>query len=132
MSVRIPRLAKKQRIILAGILVALSFILDKTIGLKPVTIIVMLVSTITAGTPIFLKAVEALKYRIVGIDALVTIAVTGFGTSADVAGDSLPGCLGHFRTGIHCRRYWEWCKTRHTGQERRDHGETGCAQSYRF
>lgn len=79
MSVRLqmPELTKKQRIILAGILVALSFILDKTIGLKPVTIIVMLVSTIIAGTPIFLKAIGALKYRIVGIDALVTIAVTG-------------------------------------------------------
>jgi len=77
MSVRIPRMTKKQRIILAGILVALSFILDKTIGLKPVTIVVMLLSTIIAGTPIFLKAFGALKYRIVGIDALVTIAVTG-------------------------------------------------------
>jgi len=78
MSVRrIPRMTKKQRIILSGILVALSFILDKTIGLKPVTIVVMLTSTIIAGTPIFLKAIGALKYRIVGIDALVTIAVTG-------------------------------------------------------
>lgn len=77
MRVSIPKLTKKQRIILSGILVSLSLILDKMIGLRPVTIITMLVSTFIAGTPIFLKALAALKYRIVGIDALVTIAVTG-------------------------------------------------------
>lgn len=37
----------------------------------------MLISTIISGTPIFKKAINTLKYKIVGIDALVTIAVIG-------------------------------------------------------
>lgn len=37
----------------------------------------MLAATVIAGTPIFKKAIGALRYRIVGIDALVTIAVVG-------------------------------------------------------
>ncbi|AKG33327.1 heavy metal translocating P-type ATPase [Paenibacillus durus] len=68
---------KGQRILLSGILMAVSFILNKTIGYEPVTIFVMIASTVVAGTPIFKKAIGALKYRIVGIDALVIIAVTG-------------------------------------------------------
>ncbi|KUO72416.1 MAG: HAD family hydrolase [Desulfosporosinus sp. BRH_c37] len=71
------KMTKGQRIIISGLLVAISFILDKTIGYEMVTIIVMIASTIVAGTPIFMKAIGALKYRIVGIDALVTIAVIG-------------------------------------------------------
>lgn len=71
------KLSKGQRISIAGILIVMSFILNKTIGYTQITIAFMLATTVLAGTPVFKKAIEALKYRIVGIDALVTIAVVG-------------------------------------------------------
>jgi Cd2+/Zn2+-exporting ATPase len=71
------RMSKKQIIIVSGFLVALSFALKQTLGYAPLTIAAMLATTVVAGTPIFRKAFGALRYRIVGIDALVTIAVTG-------------------------------------------------------
>jgi Cd2+/Zn2+-exporting ATPase len=76
---RLPkiRLSKKQIIIVSGILTAVSFALKQTLGYAPLTIAAMLATTVVAGTPIFRKAIGALRYRIVGIDALVTIAVTG-------------------------------------------------------
>jgi Cd2+/Zn2+-exporting ATPase len=70
-------MTKQRIIIVSGSLVALSFILKQTIGYAPATIVAMLATTVVAGTPILLKAWAALRYRIVGIDALVTIAVTG-------------------------------------------------------
>ncbi|MGI6344933.1 MAG: heavy metal translocating P-type ATPase [Bacillota bacterium] len=70
-------LTKGQRVALSGVLIAVSYLLRQTIGYQPVTVIFMLASTIVAGTPIFFKAIGALRYRIVGIDALVTIAVVG-------------------------------------------------------
>ena len=69
--------SKKMRLVMATILLVSSFVLHKTIGYEAVTIIVMIVSTLVAGIPVFKKAISALKYRIVGIDALVTIAVVG-------------------------------------------------------
>lgn len=71
------KLTKGQRVLISGILAAISFILKEAIGYALITKIVMIASTIIAGTPIFKNAFEAVKYRIVGIDALVTIAVTG-------------------------------------------------------
>jgi Cd2+/Zn2+-exporting ATPase len=68
---------RQKKVVSATVLVAISFLLLKTTGYHPVTIAVMLVSTALAGFPIFLKAVAAARYRIVGIDALVTIAVIG-------------------------------------------------------
>ncbi len=73
----IMRMSRKQIILFAGLLAAISFALKETIGYRLVTIIMMLAATIIAGTPIFKKALVALRYRIVGIDALVTIAVLG-------------------------------------------------------
>ncbi len=70
-------ITKKQRIIIATVLVASSFVLLKTIGYELPTIVLMLSSTVVAGVPIFRKALAAVRYRIVGIDALVTIAVIG-------------------------------------------------------
>ncbi len=61
----------------SGILAAVSLVLKKLIGYEPVTIIMMMAATAIAGAPIFKKALGALRYRIIGIDALVTIAVTG-------------------------------------------------------
>jgi Cd2+/Zn2+-exporting ATPase len=71
------RMGKGPRIAVSGTLAAASFLLMETAGYGPVTVAMMLASTIIAGTPIFMKAAGALRYRIVGIDALVTIAVGG-------------------------------------------------------
>lgn len=71
------KITKDQRILVSAVLVLASFILYKTIGYEIITIVVMILSTLVAGMPIFLKAFSSLKYRIVGIEALVTIAVTG-------------------------------------------------------
>ncbi|MFH2115196.1 MAG: cation-translocating P-type ATPase [Spirochaetota bacterium] len=71
------KMSKKQIIIVSGILTALSFALKQTLGYAPLAIAAMLATTVVAGTPIFRKAFGALRYRIVGIDALVTIAVSG-------------------------------------------------------
>jgi Cd2+/Zn2+-exporting ATPase len=70
-------ISKTQRVIVASVLVGLSFVLLKVMGYVPVTIIIMIASTLVAGTPVFRKAFSALRYKIVGIDALVTIAVVG-------------------------------------------------------
>ena len=71
------KLTKSRRVLLAGILISIGYILNKLIGYETITIIVMLGVTLIAGIPIFKKAIEALKYKIVAIDALVTIAVVG-------------------------------------------------------
>ncbi len=71
------KLTKNQRIWIAGVLVSISFVLHRLVGYTPITIITMVVSTFVAGAPIFRNAFQAAKYKIVGIDALVTIAVTG-------------------------------------------------------
>ncbi len=70
-------MTKGRRILLSGILVAVSYLLKRAMGYAPITVVLMLASTVLAGTPIFRKAIGALRYKIVGIDALVTIAVTG-------------------------------------------------------
>lgn len=72
-----PTITKQQRIIVSGLLAAASFLLKEAIGYAPVTVAAMLAATFVAGTPIFKKAAGALRYRIVGIDALVAIAVIG-------------------------------------------------------
>jgi len=72
-----PKISKKHRVILATLLVVTAFVLKEISGYSPITIIFMLATAIVAGLPIFKNAFAALKYRIVGIDALVTIAVTG-------------------------------------------------------
>lgn len=71
------KLSKTNRLILAGVLAGSGYVLNKLIGYHPATIVLMLAATLIAGTPIFIKAARAVRYWIVGIDALVTIAVTG-------------------------------------------------------
>jgi len=73
----VKKINRKQRLIIASILIVLGFVINKLIGYKPITIILMLAVTIISGAPIFKKAFQAVKYKIVGIDALVTIAVIG-------------------------------------------------------
>ncbi len=70
-------MSKKGSIILGTPLVLLSFILYKTVGYQLVTIIVMLATALLAGGPIIYRAVVALRYRVIGIDLLVSIAVVG-------------------------------------------------------
>lgn len=71
------RLTKGKRVFISGVLIAASYLLKRLIGYETPTVILMIATTIIAGTPIFVKAIGAIRYRIVGIDALVTIAVTG-------------------------------------------------------
>lgn len=71
------KLSKSQRVLISGILVAISLILKLSIGMHTVTSIFMIISTIIAGYPILRNAIAAIRYGIVGIDALVSIAVIG-------------------------------------------------------
>ncbi|MFM9331409.1 heavy metal translocating P-type ATPase [Paenibacillus mesotrionivorans] len=69
---------QKERIILtAGLLIAISFLLKIGAGLGLVSDLLMIAAALTAGYPIMKNAIQAIRYRIVGIEALVTIAVTG-------------------------------------------------------
>lgn len=61
----------------SGLLAVLGFVLHKTQGYVPFTIVVMLLGTAIAGIPILLRAWQALRYKVVGIDTLVSIAVIG-------------------------------------------------------
>jgi Cd2+/Zn2+-exporting ATPase len=70
-------MTKKQTTMVAGVLVTASFVLHQLLDYAAVTIVFMLATTLVAGAPIFKKAFGALRYRIIGIDALVTIAVIG-------------------------------------------------------
>ncbi|MFD3257911.1 heavy metal translocating P-type ATPase [Paenibacillus lentus] len=71
------KIKQNHRVIVASILVTVSFILNKSLEYAWITIMVMAASTLIAGVPIIVNAVRALRYWIVGIDALVTIAVIG-------------------------------------------------------
>ena len=71
------KLSKKLNALLATFLIMVGFTLYKTIGYSWHSVFIMLVVTLVAGLPVFKKALISLKYKVVGIDALVTIAVTG-------------------------------------------------------
>jgi len=68
---------KTSTLIVATILVVASFFLNRLYRYLPVTIAVMLASTVLAGYPVVRKAVGALRYRIVGIEVLVSVATIG-------------------------------------------------------
>lgn len=71
------KIGKGQRLVLSGILISISFIL-KQINLNPNIIsFFMIAAAIVAGTPIAKNALSALRYKILGIDALVTLAALG-------------------------------------------------------
>jgi Cd2+/Zn2+-exporting ATPase len=76
-GIEMKKINKTQRLIIVTILIAIGFVLNKLIGYKAITIVLMLAVTIISGVPIFKKAFQAVRYKIVGIDALVTIAVIG-------------------------------------------------------
>ena len=71
------KLTTGQRVLISGLLAVTSFILKSTIGQQPITSIVMIATAVMAGTPILRNAFSALRYKILGIDALVSIAVLG-------------------------------------------------------
>lgn len=71
------KLTKAQRVWLSGILVVIAFVLKNTIGQQTITSVVMILAAIIAGTPILRNAISAARYWIIGIDALVSIAVIG-------------------------------------------------------
>ena len=71
------KLTKKQIIQLSTVMITLAFILRQFSNLQTLAVGLMLVTTVVAGTPIFKKALSALRYKIIGIDALVSIAVIG-------------------------------------------------------
>ncbi len=71
------RRKKEWMILTAGLLIVSSFLLKAVGGLGFVSDMLMIAAALTAGAPIMKNAVQALRYRIIGIEALVTIAVTG-------------------------------------------------------
>lgn len=66
-----------QSIALQALLISIAYGLNKALGSVPVTVVFMLAATAAAGAPVLRKAIAAARYRIIGIDALVTIAVAG-------------------------------------------------------
>lgn len=71
------KISKGQRVVFAGILIGVSFILKRTDIDIWVANIFMIGGAIVAGLPIMKNALSALRYKILGIDALVSLAVIG-------------------------------------------------------
>jgi len=69
-------LTKNRSIALQAVLIVIAYGLQKALGYAPVTVAVMLLATAVRAR-ILKKAIAAARYRIIGIDALVTIAVIG-------------------------------------------------------
>lgn len=72
-----PVINKKQRVLVSGSIILISLILEKLAGYSGVADILMIAAAFISGYPTAISAFRALRYRILGIDALVTIAVTG-------------------------------------------------------
>lgn len=70
-------LSKGKIVMISGVLTAVSFLLKELVGYETITVVFMLAAAATAGAPVIRKALGAIRYGIVGIDALVTIAVVG-------------------------------------------------------
>ena len=71
------RISKGQRVALSGVLIIISFILKYTNAAISLANLFMILAAFVSGLPIAKNAFSALRYKIVGIDALVTLAVTG-------------------------------------------------------
>lgn len=72
-----PRISKGQRVALAGTIIIASLLLERMTRYSGISDALMIVAAFVAGYPIALGAIRALRYKLLGIDALVTIAVTG-------------------------------------------------------
>lgn len=64
------QLKKSHQVWASGTLALAGYVLMRTIGYHPVTIGLMLAATLIAGLPIFRKAFQAIRYKIVGISTL--------------------------------------------------------------
>ena len=62
---------------ISGLLIVVSFVVARMFGSDGVGNIFMVAAAAVAGTPIVLKAAQALKVRVVGIDLLVSVAAVG-------------------------------------------------------
>lgn len=71
------RMSKGQRVWVSGILIVLALVIKKLQLAPNISDILMIAAAFMAGYPIALDAVRALRYKILGIDALVTLAVVG-------------------------------------------------------
>lgn len=63
--------------LLATVLTSIAFVLDKLNIGRPVVVVFYIVAALSAGFPIYYRAITGLKLNIIGIELLVTVAVTG-------------------------------------------------------
>lgn len=68
---------KEKIVIYSGILIVLALIMKKLAFFPGIADVFMIAAAFIAGYPIAKNAIQALRYKILGIDALVTIAVIG-------------------------------------------------------
>lgn len=71
------KISKLQRVVVSGLLIAISLLLNYLALYKTVSDTLLVIAALIAGYPIAVNAIRALRYRVLGIDALVTVAVIG-------------------------------------------------------
>lgn len=71
------KISKGQRVAASGVIIVVALAFKRLNFLVNIADILLLISAFISGYPIALNAVRALKYKILGIDALVTLAVIG-------------------------------------------------------
>lgn len=71
------KISKGQRVAVSGGIILVALVLRQLSIYINISEILMIIAALIAGYPIALNAVRALKYKILGIDALVTLAVVG-------------------------------------------------------
>lgn len=77
MVIYMMKIKKGTRVIIATLVIIPSFILNKIYGYNTLVTILMILTTIVAGLPVIKNAVNGIRYKVIGIDLLVTIAVIG-------------------------------------------------------
>jgi len=70
-------MSRTRALIVATVLVVASFISHRMYGYTTAVVLLMLLSTAIAGYPVVSKAIGALRYRVIGIELLVTVATVG-------------------------------------------------------
>lgn len=76
-GVNLIKISKGQRIVISGGLILIALVLKQLKVYLNISNILFIVAAITSGYPIALNAIRALKFKILGIDFLVTLAVIG-------------------------------------------------------
>lgn len=67
----------ERAIVITGLLIAVSFLLKLGNVMAVLSDVFMIAAALYAGYPIMKNAIQALRYRVLGIEALVTVAVIG-------------------------------------------------------